>query len=129
MGGRGASSASARTGKRKVATQKSRAQTVAEQIDPKLTAKFLKVVNNNDFYHTYTAEEAVQNIIDLWVPASYFEKNLADEKKNISKAKRTINNKRTSSSARERAQIRLKSAQESATMAEYNLAAAKLLGM
>ena len=126
MGGRGASS---RTGKRKVATQKSKAQTVAEQIDPKLTAKFLKVVNNNDFYHTYTAEEAVQNLIDLWVPASHFEKNLADEKKRISKAKRTINNKRTSSRTKEKAQIQLKSAQDNLTMAEYNLAAAKLLGM
>lgn len=123
MGGRGASSASASRG----AMAKSQAQLVAEQIDEDLTTKFLEVVNNNDFYHTYTAEEAMQNIIDIGVDSDYFARQIPTLKKDIASAKRVVNSKRASDSARVRAQIKLKMYQDKLIINRWNYEAAKIL--
>ena len=124
MGGRGSSSMSGRNSN---GALKSHAQTIVEQIDSDLTKKFMQIINTNDFYHTYTPEEAVQNIIDLGVPSSYFAQNISSGKKAVASAKRTVNSKRTSDRVRERAQIKLKAAQDSLIKAQWNFEAAKIL--
>lgn len=123
MGSRGASSA---TANRRTKT-KSQAELVAEQVDENLTAKFLDVINNNDVYRTYTAEEAVQNIIDLWAGSDYFAERILELKKDIASVKRVVNSKKASDSARERAQTELKASQDNLIINQWNYEAAKIL--
>ena len=124
MGGRGASSASSSYG----GAPKSQALAVAEQIDPKLTEAYLGVMRQDDMFTKLTPEQAVQNLIDLVVPASYFEGEITKYKKDATSAKRAINSKRTSQRTKDKAQIRLKLAQDQLTIAQFNLEVAKLLG-
>ena len=135
MGGRGTSSASGKTtggmgtGDGGANAPKSKAQAIAEQIDPELTAAFLEVVmSDGNMFTNRTAEKAVQDIIDFAAPASHFEKNISESKKEISRAKRSLSSKKTTQQTKDRARRSLKVAQESMTIDRFNMEVARLLG-
>ncbi len=78
-------------------------------------------------YASLSPEEAVQNLIDLSIPADYYESEIAADKKEISAAKRTLNSNRAKEATKERAQIKMNVAQRDLLVHRFNFEAAKIL--
>ena len=104
-----------------------KAQKIADQIDPKLTKEYLDVIRRSTCYKTHTAEETIQDIMDFKPPFNYYIKLIEEEKKEIAKNKRIINNSRTKLSTKNKARTKRCLAECRLTIYKYYSEVTKLL--